>query len=318
MIVKIKYLIINKYVQILKDNYLLVLITFLVTLILVGNLNAQAKKSSEDEKVFELGVLRSTFINVNINDATVAINTWANQLRNKLKVDAKFKLILFDNTDDMVKYNANKNLGMVILNSIDFLKLRSKMSLYPIYTSNDNKNIYNKLYIITKNPGVKNISELKGEKLGFCLKRNNPIPEYWIEVLLAKNKLPHLKKFFSQTEEFQSESQLILSVFFGQTDVGIITETSFKTMDELNPQIGKKIKILKVSPGFIFDISSLTKASRNYSYSKDIIEDAINISQYPAGRELLTLMKTVKIVPFRPEYLKSTETLYNEYKSIKK
>ncbi len=315
---KLKYLIINKCTQILKVNCLLLLITFLTTSILLGNLNAQVKKLSEDEKVFELGVLKDSFINVDINDATVAINTWANELRNSLNVDTKFKLVLFDNTEDMVKYNENKNLGMVILNSIDFLKLRFKMSLYPITTSTDNKNIYNRLIIITNNSNIKDISELEGKKLGYYLKRNNPIPEYWIEVLLAKNNLPRLKKFFSQTKEFQTESQLILSVFFGQSDAGVVTETAFKTINELNPQIDKKIKIIKVSPGFIFDISSLTQASRNYSYSNQIIEDASNISQYPAGKELLTLMKTVQVVPFKPEYLNSTEKLYNEFKAIEK
>ena len=315
---RIKHFIAKQFQQILKVGFLSFSIILFCTVAFTGNLNAQIKNVPENEKVFELGVLRDSFINVNINDASVAINTWANELRKNLKIDASFKLVIFDNTQEMVNYNSKKNLGMVILNSIDFLKLRNKMSLYPIFTSTDSKNIYSKLLIITKHLNAKNISDLRGKKIGFYLRRNNPIPELWINVLLAKNKLGTEEKFFSQIREFQSESQLILSVFFGQTDVGIVTESAFETMNELNPQIDKKIKILKVSRGFIFDISSLTKGSMEYSYSDQIKKDAVNLNRYPAGRELLTLMKTVRVVQFKPELLKNTEILYNEYKDIKK
>ncbi len=318
MVLTRKFIIAKHCPRIFKIGFLYLSLTLLLTAVFAGNLSAQIKNVPENEKVFELGMLRDSFINVNINDASVAINTWANELRKNLNIDANFKLVIFDNTQEMMDYNAKKNLGMVILNSIDFLKLRGKMSLYPIFTSSDSKNIYSRLLIITTRPNAENISDLKGEKIGFYLRRNNPIPEFWVNVLLSKNNLGTENKFFSQITEFQSESQLILSVFFGQTDVGIVTESAFETMNELNPQIGKKIKILQTSPGFIFDISSLTKGSREYSYSDQIKKDAVDLSQYPAGKELLTLMKTVQVVQFKPDFLKNTEILYNEYNEIKK
>lgn len=299
-------------------NKFIFTLVFSAVLLNFVNLNAQTKKVSNNEKVFELGILRNSFINVNINDASVAISTWANELRRQLKIHTKFKLVIFNNTEDMVKYNTKKKLGMVILNSIDYLKLHNKMSLYPIITTGNNKNIYSKLYIITRKINSDNISELKGKKIGFYLGRNNPIPKYWISVMLYKNKQGSIKKFFSQITEYQKESQLILSVFFGQIDAGVVTQTAFETMNELNPQIGKKLRIFKVSPGYLFDISSLTSGSIHYSYSSRIEKSAININKYPAGKELMTLMKTDQVFAFKSKYLKSTEELFNEYNAIKK
>ncbi|MEJ2279614.1 MAG: hypothetical protein P8Y70_18015 [Candidatus Lokiarchaeota archaeon] len=172
MVLKIKHFIVMKCLQMMKTSGLYISIILLGTVSYATNLNAQIKKVPENEKIFELGMLRNSFINVNINDASVAVNTWANKLRDKLKIDASFKLVIFNSTEEMVSYNKKKNLGMVILNSIDFIKLRSRMSLYPIFTSTKTKNIFTKLLIITKKSDAKNIFDLKGEKLGFYLRRN--------------------------------------------------------------------------------------------------------------------------------------------------
>ncbi len=292
---------------------------YLVIFVLVISFQNEAQnKSNPNDEIFELGMLKNSFVNVNMNDAKVAMTVWARELTKQLNINVEFKLDLFDNTEELIKYNEKGNLGMVILNSIDFLKLRSKMNLQPILISTDSKNIYNKLLIITRDENVKDISDLRNKKIGFYLKRNNPVPKLWLDELLYKNKLGTKEKFFSLISNFQSESQLILSVFFGQTNAGVVTESSFQTMCELNPQVSKQLKIIMTSPNFIYDISSLTQNSKRFSFSKRIIEIAAKIDTYAAGKEILTLMKTTQEVPYKPQYMVATEKLFNEWEAIKK
>lgn len=283
-----------------------------------ANIDAQEKNVAENEKIFTLGILKNSFINVSQNDATVAINVWANKLRKKLNIAAKFKLMVFDNTKDMINYNTKNNLGMVLLNSINFLRLHDKMSLYPIFISSNSKSIYTKLLLITKKTNAENISGFKGKKLGFYLRESNPIPKLWMDVVLAKNKLCSEEKFFSRLKEYNSDPQVLFSVFFGQTDIGIVSEAAYETMNELNPQIGKQLKILLTSPGFVFDVASFTQTSRNNSYSRKIKKNAVLLNSSPEGKELMTLMKTERSVTFKPEYLMSTKKLFNAYLLINK
>jgi hypothetical protein len=301
-----------------RSKYKIKKIRTIFLLLTVSALIVHETKGQEDsqpnEKIFVMGCLRNTFFDVDINDASAAIKVWGQKIENRLKLGVTFNFKLFEDINDLIKYPQKDNLGLVVLNSIDYLKNKPKLHVYPASVSKE----YDEYLLLAKRDKYKNLAELKGKNLGLIISSYNPIPGMWIDVLLGRSRLNKKEKFFGSLKEFNKESQLILSVFFEQNDACIVSKKAFKTMCELNPQVESNLIILANSPSYMVGLACITKNSRKFSYIDKLIDATGELSSFPAGKQVLTLMKTTSVRRFKPGDLKTVEDLLKEYEILQK
>lgn len=302
--------------EILLKNKGRIPVVILVLLLCVPLNNSQAQPSPPSEQTFILAGSKNTFPNVDINDASAAIKIWGAELQKNLKMGLSFDLMIFDNAEEITNYPDKDDLGLIILNSVDYLNIKSNMHLYPVLIALDRNEVYKSFVILTRNDQIEELKDLKDKKLGLPKIFFNPIPDMWLQVKLSQDKLGEIRKFFNEIREYDKESEAILSVFFGQNDVCVVSKPAFETMNELNPQVGEKLKLLAESPGYITGISCLSENSKDFSYSKRFLDACLNLSVYTAGRQILTLMKTEKVGVFKPEYLNTIAQLLKEYNTL--
>lgn len=281
--------------------------------------NAQSNGRPKKVEVFGVAFLRSMFSNVDYNDAKAAIKVYIEELQKALLSGYGMKPVMFDNTEDLLRTYKKYNLADITLNTVDFLKYRKKLSLYPILVSSGRTSPLEEYYLLVrKDKNIYRLQDLADKKLGILSKGNNPLPYMWLDVVLNKNKIYSRNKFFEKIIQGKTESQLIMSVFFNQLSACIVSKTSFETIIELNPQIEKQLKILKTSPAFLLTVSSFTKNFQDSPYSSDLKRQLIKLDSYSAGKQLFILTKTEKLVRFKEIYLKSVIKLYNEYSKLPK
>ncbi len=301
----------NKY----KNGFSFIITIILILLIILSNAEGERFNRSDEEN-FVLVCPKNIFINVNLNDAKAAIKIWGEALQKQLKMGVRFDLQLFDNVQEIVNSPDRDNFGLIMLNSIDYLNLKSKMHLYPILVATDKDNIYMQFLLLVKGKQYKNLKDLKSKKLGLLKTSYYPVSKMWLEVLLNKNKQKKEEEFFSSIKEYDSESQLVMSVFFGQNDACIVPKAAFETMKELNPQVGEQLNVLSESPDYLKGLSCFTENSRKFSYSERFIEASLNLGSYSSGKQIMTLLKTENAVRFKAEYLESSQELLKDYNNL--
>ncbi len=293
----------------------------LIALVLASPQPAQNQNSNDKTETYGVAFLKSMYSNVNYNDAKAALKVYIDELQRKLITGYKMKPVMFDNVEDLLKNFSKENLADITLTPVDFLKYQSRLSLYPVLVSSGYKSPFeNYLILAGKNEGIKSLDDLAGKKLGMLQEDKNSIPLMWLEVELCRKKLPSLDKdkFIEKIIYGKSESQLILSLFFKQIDVCLVSRTSFETMIELNPQIKDKIVILAESPGYITEVSSFTKKFNFSKYSTDLFNTLLKLDDYTTGKQLFALSKTAKIIPYKEEYLVNVKELISEYGNLVK
>ena len=74
--------------------------------------------------------------------------------------------------------------------------------------------------------------------------------------------------FFKEIQDAKTESQAILDVFFSKSDACLVARHVFEDAIELNPAIGKKLKIIHHSkriyaPAIYFALNSASKKARS-------------------------------------------------------
>ena len=301
----------------LNKGYVTVIITVIISSFLIGNTFAQKNVIPNKKEIWGVAFLKTMFTNVDYNDAKAAINVYVSQLQGVIGIE--LKPLVYEDTDDLLKNYSGEKLANVTLNSIDFLKYKSKLSLNPILVSSGKYSPLEEYFILVrKDERYNNIADLTDKNIGVPAKGNNPIPLMWLDVLINKVKKISLEKYFRQITIGKTESQLILSVFFKQLDVCLVSKSSFETMVELNPQVEKQLKILKTSPGYLLAVSSCPQKFSETKYSNSLLNRLLSLDTYPAGQQLFTLTRTEKLIKFDEGYLDNVKILLNDYNKIYK
>ncbi len=285
----------------------------LINIIGTPQIYSQSAKE-ESLPTYKVIFLKNLFSDVDMNDAVAALKVWVKEIVKTIKPEFKLNPVLVDNIENVNSSSLN-DVALVCLNSVDYLNYKAKLNLEGAFVPLKGGQIFSEYILLTKE-NIKNLTELRGTKIGVKSKSNYSISNMWLGYLLDRNKLPMPNKYFSEIKESDKESQLILSVFFEQINACIVTKNSFNLMKELNPQVGKRLKILDVSPDLIQTVTAFTKNFKNEEHRKLIIKAAEQLNSYPGGKQLLTLMNTDQVISFRKEYTDNVNTLIKDYKEI--
>jgi ABC transporter, phosphonate, periplasmic substrate-binding protein len=286
---------------------------FLLVLCLIFQIKSQTM-SNNSLPTYKVIFLKNLFTDVDINDAVAALKIWVMEIEKTAKPEFTLMPVIIDNIES-IKASSLGDVALVCLNSTDFLDYKSKLNLEGAFLPLINGKVFSQYILLSRN-NIDDISKLKGSKIGIESKIDYSIANMWLDILLEKNKLPQNKKFFSEVKSYDKESQLVLSVFFGQLDACIVTKNSFDLMVELNPQVGKKIKILNISQNLILTVTAFPRDFKNKEHRQDIIEAAKSLGSFPGGKQLLTLMNSNDVIQYRNEYLDNIIKLVEDYRNI--
>lgn len=292
------------------------LVILISALLLPGSTSSELNRADAGKKeVYGIVFMKSMFLNVNLNDALAAINIYINELQKNQPITYEFRSVIYEDTDDLIRSFDKDKLALVNLSSVDFLKYRKTLPMTPVMAAMTDKNSpLGKYLLIVKNNGpVNSARDLSQKKIALLPRTYTPIPHMWLDVMLYKNGIAKKKDYPLLVSDGQTESKVVMSLFFGQYDACVVSERAYQLMCELNPQVGRQLKILQTSPGYLMAVSCYTNTFMKKQDWKFLYERIFDIVSYPAGKQLFTLLKADRIVPFKEEYLITIKQLVEEY-----
>ena len=71
----------------------------------------------------------------------------------------------------------------------------------------------------------------------------------WLDIALFNDGCRPVAEF-CRVEQNKKLTKVVLPVFFRQNDACVVTRRGFKTMSELNPQVGQQLRVLASSPNW--------------------------------------------------------------------
>jgi hypothetical protein len=286
---------------------------FLTSLIVFINVHAQSSNKENEIPTYKIVFVKDILSQVNVNDASAALKVWVAELGKSVKTRFNVDAVIIDKIEDIQKMPDKENIALISSDVIDFLDNRGKLGLEGAFIPTINGNIFNE-YILLAKPGCKNLESLRNTRLGIQSGQNNLLPNAWLDVYLTSNKYSKKESFFKIIKQINSDSQLVLSLFFEQIDACVVSKNTFELMSELNPQIKKKLVIVAKSPGMLSTVTSFIKDFKNQTHKKLIVEVSQKINSYPSGKQIMTLTNTQQIALFKEDYLNNVKTIINSFK----
>lgn len=266
------------------------------------------------------GFTRDSFYGANINDAKFSMELLTRKLVGKMESKVKsiptVSIMVYDGLPDIEKGVKNGNLDMIILLPIDYIHLRNKVNIEPLLISVHSENLMEDLVLlVNKEQKITKLLQLKNRNIIMDLGDMSGMVKIWADVILFREGLKSSGEFYGSIKNVSKASKAVLPVYFKQVDACIVTGKAFRTMVELNPDIGRKMQVLAKSKGMPSNIVCLRRNYRDADFRENLVQIAMSIHEEEEGKQILTLFRQKRLVRFESDYLKYTQELLNEYDS---
>ncbi len=264
-------------------------------------LHAQSKGDYLMRTGFPLNALN----NVDVRDARVA----AKHLLKEIVEDygVRYTTEVLEVEEDFYRKLAANQYDFFIIFAYDYIRLREEYPMRPVLVGQHSETELLQEYLLITKSEIKSIADLSDKRL-LIQRGAGKLPMLWLEETCADQGHNIAEGFFKEVEEANNVSQAILPVFFGKAQACLVSRGGFETMNELNPQIGNRLRIHLRSKPFLTSILCF----RPEYVEKEpglLVREGLKLNEQPKGQQLLTLFRTKRLHKFDPKYLESVAEL---------
>ena len=134
---------------------------------------------------------------------------------------------------------------------------------------------------------MKRLGDLRGRTVALYNSDKMSLAMPWMDVvLLREGMIGASNGFFGKVMRDRKLSTAVLGVFFGQRDACIVTLSGFRGMVELNPQVGRQLRVIETSPPFIPTVFCFRREFQS-PQNERVFDAILRLHESVAGRQIL-------------------------------
>jgi ABC-type phosphate/phosphonate transport system substrate-binding protein len=254
---------------------------------------------------------------VNPSDALAATKVWAVTMGKGLGLWKESDARIYPDAATIVAALNKGDVDIVAMGTQEYLEVENAFRATPTLTYVQSGQIETQyLILVHQTSSIQTVEDLRGTRIALPKGGRYSIASPWLEVLVHEFSGEEKKGFFREIKEVQKPSQVILPIFFKQLESGIVIKSAFETAVQLNPQIGRELRILSTSPKIVPLVICLRNSLP--SEQKELYrKQAMKLHENPSGLQAFNIFKLDRLVSWDPAYLKNIRDLMGKYKSLR-
>lgn len=280
-------------------------------------LASPAVAADEQEPLtIRFGVASDIFFDVDAKDAQAALDVWVRQIGTDLKRPLRTSGHVLSDAEALTAAIGREALEVVGLPSLEYLRLRDRLPIVPALVGSPRSGPQDEhVLLVRRDAGISEVKALVGKGLIVQSGSVGVMAQAWLDILLARHGAPPATRFFGSIKQASKASQAVLPLFFRQVHAAVVTQTSYATLVELNPQLGREIVSLAHSPKLLMTVMCFHRKA-DEEVRRVVIQSALALEHSAAGRQVLLLFKIARVIPFEPAYLEGVATLFRDHRAL--
>jgi hypothetical protein len=270
-------------------------------------------QAPRDPSVLRFGFSAGLIEDVNPTDAVAAMTVWVRAVGIAAGVYQDAHATAFPDLASLVR--AADDTDLFALPVTDYLSVERTIAGEPCMTYMASGEVEVE-YLLVAKAGVTALPSLKGQRLLVAsASGQRTIADVWLDVLLMESGLPPRERFWPGAKLVKKGSQALLSVFFDQGDVALVTKASFDTAVELNPQLARKLTVVARSQRLLHGVICARK-SMPPELRRRYVEKATTIHENPQFKQTFMVLRMNRLVPWDPHYLDAARSVTEKYRAL--
>lgn len=264
---------------------------------------------------FHFGVSARLFRGVNENDAKAALKVYMDVLGRNYGLSVPLPTLL-ESTEAMARALDTGAVDALTATTAEYVVIREHAG--SVHVFGDPAQLGQAYAVLVhRDSPVQNLAGLRGTDLLFFDNSRTCMADRWLDVALAREGLPPLNEFFARLILERKTSAVVLPVFFQKTGACLVTRAGFDTMNELNPQVGRNLRVLAASPPlapvvmcFAPHVDAVTRGKA--------LDGTSRMHESVMGQQLLTIFQAgERLVEYPESSLQPTYDLIAEHERLR-
>ena len=253
---------------------------------------APVSESSPARFTFRIGFSATMFTDVNVNDARAAVKVWAQTIARERDVPTDPEPSILTGMAELTAALRSNQVDAIALTTDEYGPLSQAVPLAPIFVARVGGHTGEEYVLLAhRESGITNLGNLRGRNLTTYQNPMACLAPIWLDTLLAQQGLPPRNEFLGRVSGNSKLARVVLPVFFRQCDACLVTRSGFDTMNELNPQTGKALKVLATSP-MLMPAVFCFRANYAPPFKEKLLAAIRNLHGTPAGQQVLTIFRS--------------------------
>jgi hypothetical protein len=264
--------------------------------------------------LIRMGSIFDAMPGVNTEDARMAMEMLMRNITIRQGNLFRIRLDFLMEFDQAAEKIATEKYDLVVVPGLDYLKIKDKVTLIPRLVLSKVDQPTEPLVLVTqRGETLKTLAKKDSRILILDVGRAGENAKLWLDTVLLEAGLGLSHQFFTELRRSQKPSRSILPVFFGQVAACVVQESALKVMNELNPQIGHQVKILKRSENLV-NLLLCATAWADRGDVDMIVAEGIDAINDPKSRQALTMVQMNRFYLFQPDYMAATAELFARHR----
>jgi len=263
---------------------------------------------------FRLGMSENMIsTDVNEGDAKLAMEAWRAAVAKQSGIVVDLDILPIAK---LVRAVQQRQVDAFTTTAVEFPEVENYASHYLVMDEASAKGGDEYLLLVHDDSGIRSVGELRHKTLNVFDHPKMCLASIWLESLLSSSNSGATPDFFGRITTQTKLSRVVLPVFFRQTDACLVTRRGFGTMCELNPQLGRKLRVVASSPKLISSVMTFHKdlpADRRQTMQTAIL----SLSKTAAGQQALILFETSQLIAGDSSVLRNTLDLLKAHDQLR-
>jgi len=282
----------------------------------VANSQCSSKPLPPSAPTIRLNIVFSDelFSVANRNDVVGALKLWTEILSCLTTLNLNSKVEIISSQSEIRRRVHENSVDIVVLDNADFLELSDAGLIDGAAVGSRDGLPFAVPYLLLVNQQIDSLNQLRGQRGIYHLHTGAAASLAFATALLAESHLGSTGTFFASFESTTKPANCILPLFFAKIQACVIDGHDWDLLKELNPQLGRTLKILAQSEPILDGIVAFTKVPM--PYRERILASLLQMHKDPLGNQIISALRSGPLIPYRPEFLDSTRAFWKRYERI--
>ncbi|MBI5691809.1 MAG: PhnD/SsuA/transferrin family substrate-binding protein [Verrucomicrobia bacterium] len=261
-------------------------------------------------------ISRSLFQDVSLNDAQAAIKVWGRTVAAARGVPVDPVTRVVEGVSALQEALQARQADLIGLLTDEYERLPDRSHLTHLFVSAASDHVEETYVVVTRLDGHRSrLADLAQGSLAIFGTPRMGLAEPWLDLELARQGSPAVRRHFGEVHSQAKLTKALLPVYFSQVDAALVTQRGFDTMAELNPQVGRQLRVIARSPAYIPMLFAIVKGM-DPGLQDSIVTNMRDIHLLPTGRQLLNLFQGERLHEITAGELTSSLALLAEHRRM--
>jgi ABC-type phosphate/phosphonate transport system substrate-binding protein len=268
---------------------------------------------AESGGLVTVAISAETLAGANINDARAAYTVWIQEVTRHIgSIHVTINPQIFLPSEELLRDVRAAAVDCYGITALEYMKVADITDPEFLLLQDSIADGLEYILVVNNQSPFHTIADLRGAQMIVHHHPDLVLAPAWLETTLAAGSLPPPQQFFSNISARDNINQVALPVFFHRVEVACLARRNWDTAVELNPQLGRSLRILAVSPKLV-PIMLAFRRHCSEAGREALLKAITNITSVAGGQQIVALYQSRGFVPRTAAVLKATVEMLNDY-----